>query len=129
MIVYPREALDVLAREVARFTRENEDPKVAMHFYCLDLVQGAFVGRESVPGLAVLVYDARGKEHGRGVFSWALGIPGARDATRAMSYREVVEQGGEYRLSTLWCSVSTMSMVSLTLYKMNWKQSVDKQIR
>lgn len=96
MIVYPREALGALAKGVERFARENEDRRVAMHFCCLDLVQGAFVGGGSVEGLAVMVYDGNGEEHGRGVFAWALGIEGAVDWTRGMSYREVVQASGEF---------------------------------
>ena len=96
MIVYPREALGALAKGVERFARENEDRGVAMHFCCLDLVQGAFVGGESVKGLAVMVFDGNGEEHGRGVFAWALGIEGAVDWTRGMSYREVVQASGEF---------------------------------
>jgi hypothetical protein len=96
MILYGQEALPVLAKEVERFARENEDPKVAMNFYCLNMSHGGFVGKEVVPGMAVLVYDAHGEEHGREeAFKWALEIPGAVDTTRAMSYREVNQLSGE----------------------------------
>ncbi|KAF2655312.1 cysteine desulfurase [Lophiostoma macrostomum CBS 122681] len=90
-IMYPREALDELAEKVSRFAKENTDPKVAMHFYCLDMVQGAFVGKPSVPGLGILAYDAHGEEHGRNLFRWALEVPGAIDTTKGLSYREVNE--------------------------------------
>ncbi|KAF2740985.1 cysteine desulfurase [Polyplosphaeria fusca] len=91
MILFPHEALETLATQVPDFADRNTDPKVAMHFYCLDLTNGAFVGKPSVPGLAVLVYDAHGEEHGREVFKWALDIPGATDTTAAMSYKQVNE--------------------------------------
>jgi FAD/FMN-containing dehydrogenase len=97
MILYPREALEALAAEVPKFADRNRDPKVAMHFYCLDMTNGAFVGKPSVPGLALLVYDAHGEEHGRKeAFKWALDIPGATDTTRAMSYKQVNELSGEH---------------------------------
>lgn len=102
MIFYPREALDELAKKVPQFERKNTDPKVAMHFYCLDLVQGAFVGKESVPGIGLLVYDAHGEEHGRNeAFKWALEIPGATDTTKGMSYRQVNQLSGTSLLSLL----------------------------
>lgn len=96
MILYPREALDELAKKVPKFAAENTDPKVAMHFYCLDMTNGAFVGKPSVPGLGLLVYDAHGEEHGRNeAFKWALEIPGATDTTAGMSYRQVNQLNGE----------------------------------
>ncbi|KAF2712030.1 FAD-binding domain-containing protein [Pleomassaria siparia CBS 279.74] len=92
MILYPGEALEELSKKVPHFADTNTDPKVAMHFYCLDMIQGALVGKPSVPGLAVLVYDAHGEEHGRKeAFKWALEIPGAMDTTKGMSYKEVNE--------------------------------------
>lgn len=99
MILFGREALPILAKEVPKFADENTDPKVAMHFYCLDMTQGAFVGKPSVPGLGLLVYDAHGEEHGRNTaFKWALDIPGAIDTTKAMSYREVNQLSGKLAL-------------------------------
>jgi FAD/FMN-containing dehydrogenase len=102
-IMYPREALNGLAEKVSRFATENTDPKVAMHFYCLDMVQGAFVGKPSVPGLGILVYDAHGEEHGRKLFKWALEVPGAIDTTKSFSYREVNELSGEFACGALEC--------------------------
>jgi hypothetical protein len=104
MILFPREALSLLADKVSRFAQENTDPKVAAHFYCLDLTNGAFVGKESVLGLGLLPYDAHGEEHGRESFKWALEIPGAVDTTKGMSYREVNKLNGKslhYYSSTL----------------------------
>jgi FAD/FMN-containing dehydrogenase len=104
MIFYPREALDDLAKKVPHFADTNRDPKIAMHFYCLDMIQGAFVGKPSVPGLGLLVYDAHGEEHGRSKegFKWALDIPGAIDTTKALSYREVNQLNGKLRTSTIF---------------------------
>ncbi|KAF2116760.1 cysteine desulfurase [Lophiotrema nucula] len=98
MILYPREALSALAKAVPKFADENTDPKVAMHFYCLDMTNGAFVGQPSVPGLGLLIYDAHGEEHGRETFKWALDIPGATDTTAGMSYRQVNQLSGECSL-------------------------------
>lgn len=96
MVMYPREALDDLAKMVPHFADTNTDPKVAMHFYCLDMIQGAFVGKPSVPGLGLLVYDAHGEEHGRNkAFKWALSIPGAIDTTKALTYRQVNQLNGK----------------------------------
>lgn len=96
MILFGRDALSELAKKVPEFVETNTDPKVACHFYCLDMTQGAFVGKPSVPGLALLVYDAHGEGHGRNeAFKWALEIPGAIDTTKAMTYREVNQLSGE----------------------------------
>lgn len=96
MILFPREALETLAVEVPKFATRNNDPKVAMHFYCLDLTNGGFVGQPSVPGIGLLVYDAHGEKHGReNAFKWALEIPGATDSTRAMTYKQVNELNGK----------------------------------
>ncbi|KAF2017337.1 cysteine desulfurase [Aaosphaeria arxii CBS 175.79] len=90
MITFGREALPELACRVSEFEATNTDPKVAMHLYCMDLIQGAFVGKPSVAGLGLMVYDAHGEEHGRNIaFKWALDIPGANDSTKSMNYREV----------------------------------------
>lgn len=97
IILFGREALPELVKKVPEFAKNNTDPKVAMHFYCLDMTQGAFVGKPSVPGLGLLVYDAHGEEHGRKeAFNWALDIPGAIDTTKAMSYRQVNLLSGEF---------------------------------
>lgn len=96
MILYPGEALPVLAKGISDFVSRCADPKVAMHFYCLDLAQGTFTGHGPVPGLAILIYDANGEEHGRSAagFKWALEIPGATDMTQTLNYRQVNQQAG-----------------------------------
>jgi FAD/FMN-containing dehydrogenase len=97
MILYKQEALSTLAKAVPKFAAENTDPKVAMHFYCLNMSDGGFVGNEVQSGLALCVYDAHGEEHGRNeAFKWALDIPGAIDTTKAMSYKNVNELNGKY---------------------------------
>ncbi|KAF1996179.1 FAD-binding domain-containing protein [Amniculicola lignicola CBS 123094] len=91
MILFPRTSMEDLAKAVPKFTEENTDPKVACHFYCLDMTNGAFIGKPPVPGMGLLVYDAHGEEHGRKTFKWALDLPNATDTTAAMSYRQVNE--------------------------------------
>jgi len=111
MIMYPREALDELAKQVPIFAETNRDPKVAMHFYCLDMLQGAMVGKASEPGLALLVYDAHGEEHGRNeAFKWALEIPGAIDTTKSLSYREVNALNGTLHLTHYIWSAQLIQM-------------------
>jgi hypothetical protein len=90
-IMYPQETLPVVAKAVADFVARPPDPRTAMHFYCLDLDQGAFTGRKPKPGIAIFVYDANGEEHGRSDvgFKGALDIEGAVDETTSMTYREV----------------------------------------
>lgn len=69
---------------------------MALHLYCLDLVQGAFTGQGPSPGIALLVFDANGEEHGRSDegFGWTLGMEGAIDKTKCMNHREANQQGG-----------------------------------
>jgi hypothetical protein len=76
---------------------------MALHLYCLDLTQGAFTGQDPSPGIAILVFDANGEEHGRSDagFKWALEIEGAVDFTKSMSLREVNQQGGRSYTSHL----------------------------
>ena len=90
-IVYPQEALPVVAKAVSDFVSRSTDPRVALHFYCLDLDQGAFTGRKPNPGIAVFVYDANGEGHGRSDagFKWALDVEGAVDETKCSTYRQV----------------------------------------
>jgi hypothetical protein len=95
-ITYPQEALPIVAKGVSDFATRSSGPRTAMHFYCLDLDQGAFTGRKSKPGIVVFVYDANGEEHGRSDagFKWALDIEGAVDDTKSLSYREANAQFG-----------------------------------
>lgn len=90
-ITYPQDALPVVVKAVADFVRRPSNPRTAMHFYCLDLNQGAFTSQKPRPGIAIFIYDANGEEHGRSVagFKWALDIKGAVDETASMTYREV----------------------------------------
>jgi hypothetical protein len=95
-IIIPKEALHVLAKRLSDWAAMNDDPKTALHLYCLDLTQSAYTGQDSNPGIAMLVFDANGEEHGRSDagFKWALDIEGAIDLTKTMTYREVNQQGG-----------------------------------
>jgi hypothetical protein len=70
---------------------------MALHLYCLDISHGAFTGQAPTPGIAILVFDANGEEHGRSEagFKWALDIEGAMDQTKSMTHREVNQQAGE----------------------------------
>ena len=75
-IVYPPEALQDIARETAAFASKCNDPKMAMHLYCLDMTAGTYTGKDPKPGLAICAYDANGPEHGRSEqgFKWALDV-------------------------------------------------------
>ncbi len=96
-IIYPAEALQDVAREVAAFCSRCSDPRLALHLFCLNLSIGAYVGNEPNPGLAIFVYDARGEEHGRSEhgFKWALDIKGAMDMTTSLNLRGVNQQFGK----------------------------------
>jgi hypothetical protein len=115
--MYAQETLPVVAKAVADFVAQPPDPRTAMHFYCLDLDQGAFTGRKPKPGIAIFVYDANGEEHGRSDvgFTWALDIEGAVDETTSMTYR-----GGKRRV---WSVTQTVcSKQRLILQKTTSKQ-------
>lgn len=112
-IVYPPEALHDIARETAAFASRCNDPKVALHLYCLDMTAGTYTGKDPKPGLAIFAYDANGLEHGRSEegFKWALDIPGGVDMTKSMTFREVNQQFGPVTPSR------TMGMWLLTVYR------------
>jgi FAD/FMN-containing dehydrogenase len=97
-IVYPPDALADVARETAAFAARCDDPKVAMHLYCLDMTAGTYAGKEPKPGLAICPYDANGPEHGRSDkgFKWAFDIPGAIDMTKTTTFREANQQFGRF---------------------------------
>lgn len=96
-ILYPNEALPVLAKAIADFTSRTQDPKMAMHLYCIDLAHAALTGQSPAPGIMIVIYDAHGEAHGRSAdgFGWALEIEGAVDATHTMTYREANQQQGK----------------------------------
>jgi len=93
-IIYPPEALHDIARETAAFASRCDDPKMAMHLYCLDMTAGTYTGKDPKPGFAICAYDANGPKHGRSEegFGWALDIPGAIDMTKAFTFRQVNQQ-------------------------------------
>lgn len=96
-ILYPNESLHEVAKAISDFTRRTQDPKMAMHLYCLDTAHAALTGQSPAPGIMVVIYDANGEVHGRSEqgFGWALRIKGAVDNTRAMSRTEANQQQGE----------------------------------
>lgn len=97
IVMYPRESLPQVAKKVTAFVRENNDPKMALHFYCLNLTHGDPLQDKPVPGIAVMVYDGHGEEHGRSEvgFKWALDIEGAVDTTSAITYRQANQLAGK----------------------------------
>lgn len=98
-VTYPEEALPMVAKAISDFVSRPSNPRMALHFYCLDLNRGAFTGRKPRPGIAIFVYDANGEEHGRSDtgLKWAFDIEGAIDETRSMTLREVNAQLGQLR--------------------------------
>jgi len=96
-IIFPPEAMPAIARETAAFIERCEDPKIAVHLYCLDMTQGTMTSQEPNPGISIFAYDANGEEHGRSAdgFKWALDIEGAIDMTHAVNFRQVNEAFGK----------------------------------
>lgn len=78
------------------FTERIKDPKIAMHVYILN-PDSQFVGKADRHGIALMVYDANGVEHGRSEmgFKWALDIEGAIDVTKGMTLFEVHQLTGQ----------------------------------
>ncbi|OAL19553.1 hypothetical protein AYO22_09715 [Fonsecaea multimorphosa] len=97
-ILFPNDSLAELAKTVSEFTRRTQDPKMAMHLFCLDLAHAALTGQNPAPGILIVVYDANGEAHGRSDegFGWALKIKGAVDNTRSMTFAEANQQQGEF---------------------------------
>ncbi|KEF51935.1 uncharacterized protein A1O9_11925 [Exophiala aquamarina CBS 119918] len=96
-IIYPADAMPIVARETAAFIARCSDPKIALHLYCLDMTQGSMTSKEPKPGISIFAYDANGEEHGRSAdgFKWALDIEGAIDMTHAVNFRQVNESFGK----------------------------------
>ena len=93
-IFYPRSQLEVVVKAVAEYSERCEDPKMALHFYCLTM-ETTQTGEvlESRPkqagmGVAIMLYDARGEEHGISEegFKWAMDIEGATVMTQTMDF-------------------------------------------
>lgn len=107
IIFFPNESLPELAKGAASFTR-RENPKMAMHLYCLDLAHAAFTGQDPKPGIMVFVYDANGEAHGRSDegFGWALKIKGAVDETRTMTYADANRGQGRVIYNLVWCRLT-----------------------
>ena len=64
---------------------------MGLQIYVMDLERRGLKEKMPEPDIAVFVYDAHGKEHGRSEegFKWALDIEGATDMTVETSIREV----------------------------------------
>lgn len=92
-IIFPPEAMPVVARETAAFIARCDDPKIALHLYCLDMTLGTMANQGPTPGISIFAYDANGEEHGRSAdgFKWALDIEGAVDKTHVVNFRQVNE--------------------------------------
>lgn len=127
IVTYPRDALPVLAKAIPEFIDRCDDPKMAMHFYCLDLTQGSFTGQSPQPGIAIAVYDANGEEHGRSDagFKWALDIKGAVDMTETMTLRQVSQQFDNLEkmrgLTNQMMSAITIPSINEELILRTWK--------
>ena len=105
LIFYPPSSLPELSRAVAKFTNEQQDPRLAMHVFVVDSNPDlALHGGSSTPQLMALIYDGHGEDHGRTSdgFGWAFDIPGAQEgdganACREMPLKEVheLQRGGQ----------------------------------
>ena len=96
-IFYPRSQLEQVVRAVADYSERCHDPKMALHFYCLTMetkqaeeVMGLGT-RESSMGIAIMMYDSRGEEHGKSEegFKWAMDLEGATVMTETMDFKAV----------------------------------------
>ena len=77
MTFYPYSSLAEISKCVAMMHARPADPKVAMHV----LNRGSGLGEPpqgAHPGIAIMMFDANGEEHGRSEegFAWAFRIPG-----------------------------------------------------
>ncbi|KAK5230537.1 hypothetical protein LTR47_007391 [Exophiala xenobiotica] len=130
-IVYPAEALQDVARQIAAFCSRCSDSRLALHLYCLNLSMGAYAGNEPKAGLVIFVYDARGEEHGRSEdgFKWALDIKGAMDMTTSMNLRGVNQQFDSLKaimgVTNTWQCGATLFAIDEDLILRTWKWYVD----
>ncbi|KAJ9602207.1 hypothetical protein H2200_013327 [Cladophialophora chaetospira] len=126
-IVIPNEALPELAQAATQFAQRTQDPKMAMHIFCLDLAHAALSGQDPSPGIMVVVYDANGEAHGRSDegFGWALKIKGVVDNTRIMTSTEANQQQDNLRvamgMTNSYMSAATIPSLSEDLIFRAWK--------
>ncbi|OQV00655.1 FAD binding domain-containing protein isoform 2 [Cladophialophora immunda] len=126
-ILVPNESLAELAKGVSDFTRRTQDPKVAMHLFCLDLAHAALTGQDPAPGIMIVVYDANGEAHGRSDegFGWALRIQGAVDKTRAMTFAEANQQQDNLKvamgMTNSWMSGATLPDLDEEVIWRSWR--------
>lgn len=93
---FPRSSLPAVAKAVAAFAAKMDSlAMTSMYLYNLNLMEGAFLGGPSKPGLAIWVFDANGEKHGREVFDWVFKIDGAVDLTKVMNLRGINTYGGK----------------------------------
>ncbi|KIX94202.1 uncharacterized protein Z520_10229 [Fonsecaea multimorphosa CBS 102226] len=124
-ILFPNDSLAELAKTVSEFTRRTQDPKMAMHLFCLDLAHAALTGQNPAPGILIVVYDANGEAHGRSDegFGWALKIKGAVDNTRSMTFAEANQQQGEVAMgmTNSWMSGATIPHLDEEMILRSWR--------
>jgi Berberine and berberine like len=102
-IMYPRSQLESVVQAVAAYSERCTDPKMALHFYCMTMetkqaeqIMG-LKKEQARMGIAVLIYDANGEEHGKSEqgFKWAMEIKEAMVLTETMSYPKVNALGDD----------------------------------
>ncbi|EXJ76697.1 uncharacterized protein A1O5_01205 [Cladophialophora psammophila CBS 110553] len=126
-IIFPNDSLAELAKAVSDFTRRTRDPKMAMHVFCLDLAHAALTGQNPAAGIMIVVYDANGEAHGRSDegFGWALGVKGAVDKTRTMTFAKANRQQDNLRvamgMTNSWMSGATIPNLDEEIIFRSWK--------
>ncbi|RDW63189.1 FAD-binding oxidoreductase [Aspergillus mulundensis] len=106
-ILVPRARLDDVASGIAAFLAKPVDPKITMFLYVVKgKVLASILGAKGTTNaedtdtaremLVIHAFDARGEDHGRESFAWALRIPGAIDQTCCMPLAEVASLQGPY---------------------------------
>ncbi|OAP61534.1 hypothetical protein AYL99_03737 [Fonsecaea erecta] len=126
-ILFPNDSLGELAKAVSNFTHRTQDPKTAMHLYCLDLAHAALTGQNPAPGIMIVVYDANGEAHGRSDegFGWALKIKGAIDNTKSMTFAEANQQQDNLKvamgMTNSWMSGATIPHLDEEIVLRSWK--------
>ena len=98
-LFFPKTSLRQVSAEVARWTNETGDPKMALHILIVGSGPSLALHGESLePLLMALIYDAHGEAHARSAagFKWIFEIDGVKEGEgtnkpREMSLREVNE--------------------------------------
>ncbi|EMD00474.1 hypothetical protein BAUCODRAFT_20568 [Baudoinia panamericana UAMH 10762] len=84
VLTVPYSSLQQCSKGVSAMAARTSDPKVAMHV----INQGPSMGmpeQGGKPGIAFMLYDARGEEHARSEdgFAWVFELPGAQEISCA----------------------------------------------